>query len=191
MLFDSMFSLQHSAPGTRLEGVTDDNPILLPLPLNCTALDFDNLLIYLYKGPSDHPKTIEFLISVLQLSTFFQLEDGVAYAVMEFERKGDKFDPALQFQLARMFRVDHWIEPGFRALMKLPDSSLDLPSLRQIGEVGCYHLIRTKDKIRKNRACLAFGTPKLRSSSDCNTPGTCNYHWSNEWWGVRTSHPSP
>ncbi|KAJ7488713.1 hypothetical protein B0H11DRAFT_1804821 [Mycena galericulata] len=182
-IFNSMFSLQHSAPGTRLEGVTDNHPILLPLPLNCTALDFDNLLVYLYKGPSEHPKSSEFLISVLQLSTFFQLDDGVAYAITEFERKGSAFDPALQFQLARMFRVDDWIEPAFRALMELPDSSLDLERLHQIGEMGSYHLIQTKDKIRKNRARLAFGTPKLRGFTDCNTPGSCEYNWKAEWWG--------
>lgn len=45
-----MFSLQLSASRTRMEGVTDENPILLPLPMNATALDFDNLLVYLYKG---------------------------------------------------------------------------------------------------------------------------------------------
>ncbi|KAJ7833969.1 hypothetical protein B0H14DRAFT_2166569, partial [Mycena olivaceomarginata] len=181
-LFGPMFSLQHSAPGTCIEGVTDDNPVLLPLPLNSTAADFDNLLLYLYKGPSEHPKTVEFFISVLQLSTFFQLDDGVAYAITEFERKGDKFDPPLQFQLARMFRVDQWIEPAFRSLMDLPDSSLTLRKLGQIGETGCYHLIRTKDKIRRIRARLAFGTPKLRPFRDCDTPGSCEYHWAKEWW---------
>jgi hypothetical protein len=34
-----------------MEGMTDENTILLPLPNPSTAHDFDNLLIYLYKGP--------------------------------------------------------------------------------------------------------------------------------------------
>ncbi|KAJ7818396.1 hypothetical protein B0H14DRAFT_2601275 [Mycena olivaceomarginata] len=177
-----MFSLQKSAPGTRMEGVTDENPILLPLPNPSTAHDFDNLLIYLYKGPSEHPKTDEFLISVLQLSTFFQLEDGVAYSITEFERKGEGFDPALQFQLARMFRVDQWIEPAFRALMKRSDTSLTLRNLSQIGETGCYYLMQTKDKIRKHRAHLAFSTPKISQSQDCKTRWECKFHWEREWW---------
>lgn len=132
---------------------------------------------------SEHPNTIEFLISVLQLATFFQLEDGVAYAVTEFERKGTEFDPALQFQLARMFRVDDWIDPAFRALIKLPDSSLDLQRLRQIGDVGIHYLIQTKEQIRKSRARLAFTTPDLRGFRDCDTPGSCEYNWKTEWWG--------
>ncbi|KAJ7927398.1 hypothetical protein B0H13DRAFT_1861395 [Mycena leptocephala] len=177
-----MFSLQHSAPGTRMEGVTDYHPIQLPLPLHSTAPDFDNLLVYLYKGPNEHPKTVEFLISVLQLSTFFQLEDGVEYSIMEFERKKDKFDPALQFQLARMFRVDQWIEPAFWSLMKLADSALDLQRIGQIGDTGCYHLIQTKDKIRKLRARHAFGTPKLCPFILCDTPRACEYNWGKEWW---------
>ncbi|KAJ7099141.1 hypothetical protein C8R44DRAFT_747827 [Mycena epipterygia] len=130
----------------------------------------------------EHPKTDEFYVSVFQLSTFFQLEDGVQYAIAELERKGDNFDPALQFQLARMFRVDDWIEPAFCRLMKLPDSSIQLRQLGQIGDIGCYHLIRTKDQIRKLRARLAFGTPALRPFKDCNTPGTCNWSWRREWW---------
>ncbi|KAJ7914172.1 hypothetical protein B0H13DRAFT_1611831 [Mycena leptocephala] len=101
----------------------------------------------------------------------------------EFERKGDKFDPALQFQLARMFRVDQWIEPAFRSLMKRPESSLTLRNLAEIGEIGCYYLMQTKDKIRKNRAHLAFSTPKLCHSRGCKTPGTCEYSWQREWWG--------
>ncbi|KAJ7930321.1 hypothetical protein B0H13DRAFT_1858951 [Mycena leptocephala] len=72
---------------------------------------------------SEHPKTYEFLVSVLQLSTFFELDDGVAYSIAEFERKGESFDPALQFQLACMFRVDQWIKPAFQSLMKCPDSN--------------------------------------------------------------------
>ncbi|KAJ7101896.1 hypothetical protein C8R44DRAFT_988260 [Mycena epipterygia] len=161
-VFESMFSLNQNDASTTTEGVTDDEPISLPLPLNATAMDFDRLLIYLYKGPSEHPKTDEFYVSVLQLSTFFQLEDGVQYAIAELERKGDNFDPALQFQLEY--------------------SSIQLRQLGQIGDIGCYHLIRTKDQIRKLRARLAFGTPALRPFKDCNTPGTCNWSWRREWW---------
>jgi hypothetical protein len=136
---------------------------------------------------SEHPKTDEFLISVLQLSTFFRLEDGVAYSITEFERtEGEGFDPALQFQLARsMFRVDHgqWIELAFQALMKRSDSSLTLRNLAQIGETGCYYLtMQTKDKIRKHRVHLAFSTPKISQSQDCKTRWECKFHWEMEWW---------
>ncbi|KAJ7798163.1 hypothetical protein B0H14DRAFT_3545968, partial [Mycena olivaceomarginata] len=149
-----------------------------------TAHDFDNLLIYLHKGPSEHPKTDEFLISVLQLSTFFRLKDGVAYSITEFERKGEGFDPALQFQLARsMFRVDQWIEPAFQALMKRSDSLLTPRNLAQIGETGCYYLMQTKDKIRKHRVHLVtFSTPKISQSQDCKTRWECKFHWEKEWW---------
>ncbi|KAJ7502006.1 hypothetical protein B0H11DRAFT_1907503 [Mycena galericulata] len=71
-----------------------------------------------------------------------------------------------------MLRVDAWIEPVFHALMEHPNYSLDLERLHQIGEIGSYHLIQTKDTIRKNRARLAFGMPKLRGFTDCNTPGS-------------------
>ncbi|KAJ7434383.1 hypothetical protein B0H11DRAFT_1938679 [Mycena galericulata] len=63
-------------------------------------------------------------------------------------------------------------EPVFHALMEHPNYSLDLKRLHQIGEIGSYHLIQTKDKIRKNRARIAFGMPKLRGFTDCHMPGS-------------------
>ncbi|KAJ7502107.1 hypothetical protein B0H11DRAFT_2224020 [Mycena galericulata] len=74
-------------------------------------------------------------------------------------------------------------EPVFHALMEHPNYSLDLKRLHQIGEIGSYHLIQTKDKIRKNRARIAFGMPKLRGFTDCHMPGSCEYNWKAEWWG--------
>ena len=73
-----------------------------------------------------HPKTDAFLVLVLSLSTFFEIDDGIAHAVQAFEMKGHDFDAALQFEPAWHYRVDHWIKPAFERLMELRMTGLDM-----------------------------------------------------------------
>ncbi|KAJ7434921.1 hypothetical protein B0H11DRAFT_2289560 [Mycena galericulata] len=182
--FDTLFSLPRGPdvdPAVRSEGQSDANPIVLPTDLN--QYDFDHLLCYIYTGPSTHPKTDDFLVSVLKLSTFFQMEDGIAHAVQELTFKGENFHPALQFELARRYRVDHWIEPAFRRLIKLPITELSMIHMDQIGRAGYFWLVQTQAKIEKHRKEFTFNTPRIITGPECNRPGTCEYTFTCEWNG--------
>ncbi|KAJ7270462.1 hypothetical protein C8J57DRAFT_1508491 [Mycena rebaudengoi] len=177
-----MFSLPHgpdASPSVISKGTVDTNPIHLPNTIK--RIDFDNLLIYLYKGPSVHPKTNEFLVSILALFTLFGIKDGISHAVSEFTRVGNCFHPALQFQLARCYRVDSWIEPAFCKLINLPIDSLTIEHVDQIGTFGFYHLVQTKQKLLTVRRELAFHIPPATNHQDCQTPAYCIHAWSREW----------
>jgi hypothetical protein len=128
-----------------------------------------------------HPKTDDFLISVLKLSTFFQIQDGIAHAVQEFELKGRGFDPALQFELARRYRIDHWIEPAFHRLMEIPLTDLDMPLMDQMGHPGFFWLVKTKAEVEKHRKQFTFDTPTIVNDPGCDTPAVCGLVWSREW----------
>ncbi|KAJ7743024.1 hypothetical protein DFH07DRAFT_750034, partial [Mycena maculata] len=143
--------------------------------------DFDNLLTYLYTGPSDHPKTNEFLVSVLSLSTFYQIRDGRDHAISQLTHPGKKFHPALQFHLARCYRIDEWIEPAFRQLVEMPIQSLDMTHLEQIGPHGFFHLVQTKEKLLQVRQQLAFHIPPTITHSESHTPAYCTRAWTEEW----------
>ena len=61
----------------------------------------------------------EFLISVLKLSDFYQINSGFQYAVAELKRLSPMaFDPSLKLQLGRQFWIHEWVEPSFRAMME-------------------------------------------------------------------------
>ncbi|KAJ7916414.1 hypothetical protein B0H13DRAFT_1551135, partial [Mycena leptocephala] len=181
-VFSTMFSLPrgpNTDPRVRNEGSSDSDPIKLPYTVS--QLHFDNLLCYLYKGPTMHPKTDAFLVSVLNLSTFFEIDDGVAHAVQAFEMKGRDFDPVLQFELARRYRVDHWIKPAFERLMELPMTDLDMVLIDRLGQAGYSWLVKTKANIDKHRKQFTFGTPVIQNDPDCKVSAYCGAAWYREW----------
>ncbi|KAJ7108857.1 hypothetical protein C8R43DRAFT_1139913 [Mycena crocata] len=180
--FASMFSLPRGPDASSQvlsEGRVDENPIQLPSVI--TQFDFDNLLIYLHKGQTDYPKTEEFLISVLSLSTFLEIADGRHYTINEFVKLGSAFHPALQFRLARTYRVDEWIEPAFRKLVEMPIASITMEHMVQIGSWGFFQLVQTKENVLTVRRQLAFHIPPIVNAGDCDTPAYCTVAWAREW----------
>ncbi|KAJ6552954.1 hypothetical protein B0H19DRAFT_1155323 [Mycena capillaripes] len=180
--FNTMFSLPRGpdAPKEILtEGKTDDNPIELPRCIS--RFDFDNLLIYLYMGPSAYPDSEDFLVSIMKLSALFEIADGTTYTKAEFNRRGRLIHPALLFELGRCFRIDPWIEQAFRRLMDLPLVSLDFFQVSQIGPAGYFYLTQTQAKIQALRTKIAFHVPPLVNSVDCITPDACVSSWNREW----------
>ncbi|KAJ7747548.1 hypothetical protein B0H16DRAFT_1850826 [Mycena metata] len=147
----------------RSEGTADANPIKLPLIVN--QFDFDNLLCYIYIGYTNHPKTDAFYVSILKLSTFFQIDDGVTFAIQNLTLKGKDFHPALQFELARLYRVDNWIAPAFRRL----------------ANPGTSTWFRQRAHIEAHRKQFAFDTPKCVKDPDCGAPLICQVAWAVEW----------
>ncbi|KAJ7033345.1 hypothetical protein C8F04DRAFT_1261153 [Mycena alexandri] len=180
--FASLFALpRHMGCAQEIlsEGTTDDNPIELPYGL--VMVDFDHLLTYLFTGPSMYPNTEAFLVSVMKLSAMFEIADGMHYTIREFTLRGDGVHPALQFELARCFGIDDWLEPAFRRLMKMSIIDLDSSHVAQIGHSGYYWLTRSKTQIQELRTKIAFHVPPIVNSVDCDTPGTCGVAWTREW----------
>ncbi|KIJ06895.1 hypothetical protein PAXINDRAFT_19900 [Paxillus involutus ATCC 200175] len=112
-VFKTLFSLPRSETDKNAEGMCAENPIVL---YGVVRHEFDHLLDYLFGGQESRE---EFLVSVLKLSMFFEITRGFEYAVTELTRL-TPFDAALQIQLGRQYRVDHWVEPAFQTLMSKP-----------------------------------------------------------------------
>ncbi|KAJ7175539.1 hypothetical protein C8R46DRAFT_891061 [Mycena filopes] len=180
--FETLFSLPRGPnvdQAVRMEGTNDSNPIQLPVTVN--QFDFDNLLCYIYVGSTNHPQTDDFHVSILKLSTFFEIEDGIAFAIRYFTLKGAEFHPALQFELGRLYRIDEWIAPAFRRLMELPITSLTIEHMQQIGTVGYFYLVQTKAEVEAHRKMFAFNTPKAINDPQCRTVVKCQISWAVEW----------
>ncbi|KAJ7710108.1 hypothetical protein B0H14DRAFT_3172376 [Mycena olivaceomarginata] len=180
--FKSLFSLPRTPDCVQellSEGKVDNNPIELPYCIS--EMDFDSFLTYLYTGPSVHPKTMEFLVSIMRMSAFFEVQDGIEHAKAEITRRGNHIHPAVKFELARCFRIDEWIEPTFRHLLDMSVGDLSFSQVMQIGHVGYFWLTHTKAKIAELRARIAFDVPPIVHSVDCSTRWECGYAWSRQW----------
>ncbi|KAJ7673163.1 hypothetical protein DFH06DRAFT_1174648 [Mycena polygramma] len=163
IFFGGMFTLPRGpdvVDTVRTEGASDSNPIMLPSDLS--QQDFDHLLCYIYRGPTMLPKTDDFLVSILKLSTLFEIDDGVAHAVQELSLKGYNFHPALQFELARLYR---------KCI-----TELDMYHMEQIGPAGYYWLTTTQAKIERHRKQFAFDTPLVVHDPRCQEPCSCRCH---------------
>ncbi|KAK7037122.1 hypothetical protein R3P38DRAFT_2907971, partial [Favolaschia claudopus] len=176
---------QSQAKQILLEDTVDDNPIKFPSTLSRSELDY--LLMYLYRGPSMYPMdgtlvlSQQFLVSVLKLSTFFEIENGIQFAIREFNRLGDRLHPALQFELARCCGIDFWIPHAFRRLMLMDITELDAGHVAQIGRSGYFWLTQAKAKMQALRSKIAFHVPPIVNSPECDTHDACATAWTREW----------
>ncbi|KAF8179856.1 hypothetical protein BJ912DRAFT_637486 [Pholiota molesta] len=166
-----------------LEGSNDEHPFNLSVfTLNrVTPRKFEHLCIYLFCGPSALPNTEEFLIDILDLSTFLDIEDGVTYVINEFD-SGKVIHPALRMELARTYRIHNWIATAFRELVVMPLLDLNLYHAHQIG-IEAYHcLVRTKANIQQFQKAIAAVSPPVTHGPDCRTHLDCQIGWEKEWW---------
>ena len=89
--------------------------------------------------------------------------------------------PAFQFQLARAHRIDNWIEPAFRELVRRPIESLTIDHVGQIGPDGFFQLVQTKEKILRVRREMVFHVPPTANDGACRTHLKCSSAGTREW----------
>ena len=132
----------------------------------------------------------EFLISVLKLSDFYQIDLGFQYAVAELKRLSPMvFEPSLKLQLGRQFRIHEWVEPSFRAMIERPVSSISRLEAHRMGMEYFWILTRTKAQIGRHYHALAYTEPALDQSDGlCDTPQACSAVWKDEWWNGIARH---
>jgi hypothetical protein len=90
---------------------------------------------------------VEAMMSILKLSVFLEVKDGEDWALTELPRL-KAFSPSLQLEVAGKYRVDHWVEPAFRGLMRILLQKFDLMDVLHIGLQYYAILVNTKTTIK-------------------------------------------
>ncbi|KII92777.1 hypothetical protein PLICRDRAFT_485165 [Plicaturopsis crispa FD-325 SS-3] len=176
-LFETLFSIPPDMGSRNAEG-TDEHPITM---WGMTPKEFEVLAEYLFGGYSDVWETEDFLVALLKLSVFLQIKDGEEFAITHLPRLA-VFHPALQIQLARSYRVDHWVEPAFRQLLAVQLHTLDQVTVNRIG-LHVYHILsKTKTRIDEERRLIAFHPPIAQNDPSCDVSLSCIQAWEAEWW---------
>jgi hypothetical protein len=141
-----------------------------------------------YQRSSEHESCDDFLINVLELLAYLQIDDGRAYAIKGFESRGCLFNAILQFKLARMYGIDEWIKPATQRILKWELSAITHKEASNIGFTSYYEIIKIKVKILELRTFMALGTPPFVAAPNCPEQLMCTKSWDQEWWKSIAPH---
>jgi hypothetical protein len=126
---------------------------------------------------------IAYLIAVLKLSSKWEMKPGRDYAI-KLLPEHHEFTPAIQLQLAGLYKIRSWVEPAFRALVEKPWEQTIFPEAAKIGDFAQFQVTQTKREIEYYLHCVAFHEPPVDHSWDCEHHGDCEQTWSGVWWNV-------
>ncbi|PBK73969.1 hypothetical protein ARMSODRAFT_951505 [Armillaria solidipes] len=128
-IFDAMLSLPQGS--NKPEGSSDDVPIKLE---NISKIDFERLLQILYPRDTVKPPelSIESWISILRLSSLWQMGDMRSNAIEHLTPRLCNVSPDDRVLLGRKFSVAHWISSGYVDLAKREGAV----SLEEAGKIG-------------------------------------------------------
>jgi hypothetical protein len=120
-------------------------------------------------------------MSILKLSVFLEIKDGEDWALAELPQIF-AFSLSLKLEVARRYRVDHWVGPAFRELMMIPLQIFDFMDVLCIGLPYYSIIVNAKARIDNRRRNIAFRAPEVVNDVFCKTKGACGISWTMEWW---------
>ncbi|KAI0697420.1 hypothetical protein C8T65DRAFT_743210 [Cerioporus squamosus] len=174
------------------EGLTDDNPIVLP---QLTEKEFEHYLDFVYQGHMLPPHPLQKLVDVLKVSTQWEVDDGRTWAIHHLEHT-ENVPASLRLRLALRYEVPQWVEPAFRDLVfNVPVSHLKRDDLASIGYPVYALITKVKEAIDRERRVLAHLPPELNTHDPtCANNARCAMIWRETWWmkiGRRLLDPDP
>lgn len=126
----------------------------------------------------DH--SLDFLSSLLKMSDFFMIDDARHYALTHL-RNHPEFEVTLKLQFCQRYKLEDWLEPAFRELMKCQLADISGEGADRIPRRIYHTYVTAKHEINCHRLSLGFEAPPAINDPQCNTPATCCYHWRLAW----------
>ncbi|KZT19151.1 hypothetical protein NEOLEDRAFT_1152119 [Neolentinus lepideus HHB14362 ss-1] len=165
-----------------MDGASDEVPIDIS-ENNHTSEEWDHLLSFLFPSWTAQERSLESLIAILNLGSFYQIAEAREYAIQTLNVRPD-FRPALRLSLTRHNRILQWIEPAVHQLFKSSLADLSDIDAHLIGPEILLEVARTQAKIDLHRKHLALSPPKVvHSTYLCDDPKECSRAWNAAWWG--------
>ncbi|KAF8507351.1 hypothetical protein JB92DRAFT_2815395 [Gautieria morchelliformis] len=195
-IFKDMFSVppsQNSMTATNSctiipkDGLTDETPIRLGLPF--TVRKMDTLLRWYYRFSPEFP-TLSSLISILELSTFLDMDIARAFAIQALGAANMGLSSAYRLSLGLSYHISEWIEPAFKDLMHTPANRIPAEDFVHLGPLVCHLVASTQAEIRALRLSIAFNPliPPSHHPSCKNTVLACQAAWESAWWDGLARH---
>ncbi|KAG8904597.1 hypothetical protein FRB99_001516 [Tulasnella sp. 403] len=152
-VFKAMFTLP-PGPGKTVEGMEDENPIVLP---EVPALDFERFLWVLYP-PSfgEYNATVPEWCSILHLATLWDFDSIRRLAIHQLHSLSPTdMPPVERIALAHRFQLDHanWLLGPYVELA-VRTTPLSLEEGRKLGVDVVVLLARAREEVKKKEAEL-------------------------------------
>jgi hypothetical protein len=129
---------------------------------------------------NDTPESVSALVSLLTMSTVFDVSVGKSYAINQLEMHPD-LDLPTKLQLCYQFKILPWLTPAFRELISLPIKSLGPMGIAKIPTYILHALIQVKHQISMHQLTLVAVVPPAMAGMLCHTPLTCANGWETGW----------
>ncbi|KAG2034629.1 hypothetical protein BDR03DRAFT_1013244 [Suillus americanus] len=129
---------------------------------------------------NDTSESVSAFVSLLTMSTVFDVGIGKSYAINQLETHHD-LDLPTKLQLCYWFKILPWLTPAFRELISLPIESLGPIGIAKILAHILHALIQVKHQISTHRLTLAAVVPPAMARMLCHTPLTCADGWETGW----------
>ncbi|KAF9523865.1 hypothetical protein CPB83DRAFT_862227 [Crepidotus variabilis] len=162
-VFEAMFALP--APGVTtletMEGMTDDNPIVLPVE----KTSFRGFLRMMYPFSGHPPLEIKDWLGALELANMWSFSKIRCDAIQQLNSYFQQLPAKEAVILAKKFRVENWLREGYRKLVE--GEHLTLEELREtpvLEESTLVVLFYTKYRLFQQRAKNGY-----MICSECNT----------------------
>lgn len=131
--------------------------------------------------------TLPYLLSILKLSDFWLIRDGIRFVVDALPQH-PQFDAPLKLHLALTYRITDWIEPSYRALLQKRYSQISQADAIRLGIEVYFIVMQTKHLIDEIAQAIAFHPPAPFHSWLTHDKKKCSQAWADGWWGGFARH---
>ncbi|KAF8516280.1 hypothetical protein JB92DRAFT_3142630 [Gautieria morchelliformis] len=162
-----------------IEGASDEYPIQLQAPV--TAEKFNDLLLWFYKKALEH---------ILEMTTFFMMDDGRNWSIAEIEGCG--LTAVQTLLMGQKYRISGWVATAVHRLLFTTQARLTLSDYHNLGIHNVFVLDQARTQIQDHRLAVAFNPPKVvHNYTVCDRhcgPTACAEAWKDAWWGGFARH---
>jgi len=149
--FKDMFALpqpDNEEETSPKEGTTDDVPITIP---DVTCKEFEALLDFFYyrESSKEETRSLDQWVSLLSISTRFQLDRIRRRAISEIEGHHPQPTPVDKVVLAVKHSVDPWLIPAYCDICERAEPLTDQEA-EKLGAVTTARLARARELLRKS-----------------------------------------
>ncbi|KZT27169.1 hypothetical protein NEOLEDRAFT_1061403 [Neolentinus lepideus HHB14362 ss-1] len=147
-----------------------------------TSEEWDHLLGFIFPRYTGEEPSLDSLIAVLNLSSYYDVPEARQYAIRALDQHPD-FRAPQRLRLARENRILGWVKPAFDLLFASSLGNLSEEDAHLLGPDVLFDLARTTARIDIHRKRLALNPIGVIHHIFCEDRKNCTRAFKTVWWG--------